>query len=392
MFLLNRTVLLMLMITSSLAAFCSADSYDKLRNFNSQVAKMTIIDGDNTETIYFDEDGMKIFAELSYKNFRGTHYEEVAAFDNSGVRVIYTQVNGNIDDVQRIIYDADKHKDYMMPQPVALSGDFKNVDSEGNWTLYDELAGTKISRELIYYADPEAPKLIEWAKRQRQLMFEQNNIHSDEITTEQIAFVGGAAIIGLLFGILFLITIVFGIMCLVAYNRVRNFFNNKAGEKILSKKLRLYKHDAVVAIIGGIYGFKLWGGALFGDSLSIIFNALLLAVIIGGIIYFRKLYRRLLKVAEPKACKWYLLYTALTMICCFTVGAILCVVAITIMVGSLMGKGMIKVWDDEVSHQLPSTDGSSRSRQCSTCSNYNNGYCSYHNRPMPKDGGCGSSW
>ncbi len=384
----KKTILFLLMLSSALAAYCSADGYDRFHNFRGQVAKMVITNGEDVETVFFDEEGMKIFAELSYTS-GGSRIDEIAAFDNSGVRVIYRQVNGNSNNIQTKVYPDYKHKDHSMAQPVDLSGKFKNGDKEGNWTLYEGAHGKNITRELVYYADPEASELIKKANNNRQMMFEQNDITTDVFTVDNIAVVLGGLLLGLIFGLLTLVTIVFGLLCLISYDRVRNFFNKRAGDTILPKKLRLHKQEAVVAIIGGIYGISLWSGTLFGSSTSILFSIFLFGVIVYGFIYFRRLYHKILRVASPKACKWYMIYTLLAMCCCFVLGALASVVGIAIIVYSLAGKGMLHIWDDEYTHKLPVSDGSSSTRKCAVCPDYENGYCRYHNRQMPVTGGCG---
>lgn len=86
----------MLSLTMILAvsAFAKPD-YDRLRNFNGDVIKMTLSGDKFSETIYFDNEGYKIFAEIQDRDYRGTVYNRVTAFDHNGARVIYCAPEGS---------------------------------------------------------------------------------------------------------------------------------------------------------------------------------------------------------------------------------------------------------------------------------------------------------
>lgn len=376
-------IMLSLTMILAVSAFAKPD-YDRLRNFNGEVIKMTLSGDKFSETIYFDNEGYKIFAEIQDRDYRGTVYNRVTAFDHNGARVIYSAPEGS-GNISKKIIDSYKHADDIASIVTMEGLKFVDKDSHGNWTQANIPGFGKITRQLIYADDAEAAEITAWAERQRKLMFDQENV-GDENSPKAIGEAGLAFGLGAILCIPLMLVLFFGICILISYKRVRNYFNRRAGENILSSSLKLHRREAIAAIIGGVYGTSVWAGATIGSD----FNAI---IIIGTLVWLAiamtKLYKRGLSVASPKAAKWYVIYSTLLALSCWSAGAALSVFAIAIAVGSLFGKGINAVWDDEITHKDPREGGSATTRQCAGCSNYSNGYYSYHNRPMPPTGGCG---
>lgn len=375
--------MLSLVMLLTVSAFAKPD-YDQLRNFSGNVVKMTLIGDKFSETIYFDNEGYKVFVEIQDRDYRGTVYNRVTAFDHNGARVTYSAPDGS-DNISKKVFDSYKHADDKVSFVMMEGLKFIGKDSRGNWTKANIPGVGNINRELMYADDAEAPQTVAWAERQRQLMFEQENV-SDDSSTGAIAEAGLAFVLGLILFIPLMAVMFFGICILISYKSVRNYFNHKAGTNILSSRLKLHRREAVAAIIGGVYGISLWAGATVGRDFKTI-------VIVGGLVWLAiamaRLYKRCLSVASQKAAKWYVIYCTLLALVCATVGAALSVIAIAVGVAALFGKGINAVWDDEVTHQGPREDGSAATRQCANCSYYDRGYCKYHNCPMPPTGGCG---
>lgn len=375
--------MLSLVMLLTVSAFAKPD-YDQLRNFSGNVVKMTLIGDKFSETIYFDNEGYKVFVEIQDRDYRGTVYNRVTAFDRNGARVTYSAPDGS-NNISKKVFDSYKHADDKVSFVMMEGLKFIGKDSRGNWTKANIPGVGNINRELMYADDAEAPQTVAWAERQRQLMFEQENV-SDDSSTGAIAEAGMAFVLGLILFIPLMAVLFFGICILVSYKSVRNYFNRHAGADILSSSLKLHKREAIAAIIGGVYGISLWVGSTVGSDFKTI-------VIVGGLVWLAiamaRLYKRCLSVASQKAAKWYVIYCTLLALVCATVGAALSVIAIAVGVAALFGKGINAVWDDEVTHQGPREDGSAATRQCANCDCYARGYCSYHNRPMPPTGGCG---
>ena len=380
--------LLFVCIPVALYSF-DTQAYGTLHRFSGNVAKMTItIDDDNSETVYFDEEGMKIFSDFKYKSTRGYHVSEIAAFDKTGVRVEYFAYGDSQNKFVKTHQDY-KHNDAGLGLPMSgFSWKYYDLDEHSNWTCCDDgLGGHKITRQITYYDNPAVAEDIEWAKQQRSIMFKQEKIYSSEMTAGGAILMILAPILGLVSVIPTILLFVFGVCSWVAYDKLRNFFNNKAGEDILPSKLKYRKRDLIAAIFGGVCGLMLWSGALFGVGST---SLVTIVGVVWMIVYFRRLYKSCKEVVSPRAAKWYIIYCVMSVLLLAVVGVFLSVFAIGIAVMSLMGKGLSTVWDQEMSHTLPTEDGIKSTRHCSSCSSYSNGYCSYHNRAMPPDGGCGA--
>lgn len=244
------------------------------------------------------------------------------------------------------------------------------------------LCGEKFA-EATHYDGKEYKILTE---SQREQMLDQEDV-ADSISVGDVIFVAVAFVLGLVLPIPSILLLVFAVCLLFCYQRVRDYFNRRAGEPILSSTLKLHRREGYAAIVGGIYGMSLWGNALLGLGFG---SVVLVVGLVGLGISLKSLYKRCLAITSPRAAKWYIIYCAMLALSCALAGALLSVVAIFVGVASLMGKGINVLWDDEFTHKHPSEDGSaSTTRRCSACSDYHNGYCRYHNRPMPSDGGCG---
>ncbi|MBR4968604.1 MAG: hypothetical protein IKY57_00400 [Alistipes sp.] len=190
-----------------------------------------------------------------------------------------------------------------------------------------------------------------------------------------------------LFGkIISIVGILFAVLYFAKHEVLQDFFNKRAGCKIITARVR-GRVEKIALIIGAIVGTLQWFEAIGGDVSMGLLNILALS---AGIVYLNKLRKKMDGVLEPTALRWALIYKGCVLWMFYVGGALLSIFAILIfIVLPIFFKGMDFVWNDTFSYSNPSKEGVGI-RSCRTCQYWSAGYCSFHNQEMPATGGCGN--
>ena len=190
-----------------------------------------------------------------------------------------------------------------------------------------------------------------------------------------------------LFGkIISIVGILFAVLYFAKHEVLQDFFNKRAGCKIITARVR-GRVEKIALIIGAIVCTLQWFEAVGGDVSMGLLNILALS---AGIVYLNKLRKKMDGVLEPTALRWALIYKGCVLWMFYVGGALLSIFAILIfIVLPIFFKGMDFVWNDTFSYSNPSKEGTGI-RSCRTCQYWSAGYCSFHNQEMPATGGCGN--
>ena len=190
-----------------------------------------------------------------------------------------------------------------------------------------------------------------------------------------------------LFGkIISIVGILFAVLYFAKHEVLQDFFNKRAGCKIITARVR-GRVEKIALIIGAIVGTLQWFEAIGGDVSMGLLNILALS---AGIVYLNKLRKKMDGVLEPTALRWALIYKGCVLLMFYVGGALLSIFAILIfIVLPIFFKSMDFIWNDTFSYSNPSKEGVGI-RSCRTCQYWSAGYCSFHNQEMPATGGCGN--
>ena len=190
-----------------------------------------------------------------------------------------------------------------------------------------------------------------------------------------------------LFGkIISIVGILFAVLYFAKHEVLQDFFNKRAGCKIITARVR-GRVEKIALIIGAIVGTLQWFEAIGGDVSMGLLNILALS---AGIVYLNKLRKKMDGVLEPTALRWALIYKGCVLLMFYVGGALLSILAILIfIVLPIFFKSMDFIWNDTFSYSNPSKEGVGI-RSCRTCQYWSAGYCSFHNQEMPATGGCGN--
>ena len=151
-----------------------------------------------------------------------------------------------------------------------------------------------------------------------------------------------------LFGkIISIVGILFAVLYFAKHEVLQDFFNKRAGCKIITARVR-GRVEKIALIIGAIVGTLQWFEAIGGDVSMGLLNILALS---AGIVYLNKLRKKMDGVLEPTALRWALIYKGCVLWMFYFGGALLSIFAILIfIVLPIFFKGMDFVWNDTFSY------------------------------------------
>lgn len=381
-------LMLLLTLAGSVAA---KPKYDIYHDFKGKVLLIENIIDNCTERTWYDEQGYKLYTEIVQRGHKES-YVAAACHDQNGVQAILKTTTRYVNGDKQIVHDTlcytpEQRQDYQREYTHSGSLSFENIDSNGNWLRLNVDGNKFMTRRIWYYGANEVNAATPIALKEKLLNSitpkeEAKEVSEDQTATALIPSIIIAIIANIFVGLI----IIFAIFFFLKYDSLKEFFNKRAGAKILGRR-KIRKDEYIAALGGAILGLLQWVEAMAGEDFI---STLTVLALIAIVIYLFRLRKQLLAIAPAQAVRWMLIYKLCTLMFAAMAGALLSIVAIGFIVASMFAKGLDNVWKQEFSFKNPSSDGSTAIRRCGSCHFWDSGHCNFHDIDTPANGGCGA--
>ncbi len=378
-----------MLLIISISNVAAKPEYDIYHDFKGKVLLIeNTIDG-CTERIWYDEQGYKLYTEIVQRGHKES-YVAAACYDQNGVQAVLKTTTRYVNGEKRVINDTLRYTPgqkevYQREYNTSGSVTFENIDSNGNWLRLNVDGEKFMSRRIWYYGASEVNAATPVALKEKMLSSIYPKKEPEISETEVITGAVSTIIIAILANAFVGVVVVFAIFFFLKYDTLKEFFNKRAGAKILGRR-KIRKDEYIAALGGAILGLLQWVEGLTGEDFI---STLTVLALIAIAVYLFKLRKQLLAIAPAQAVRWMTIYKLCTLMFAAMAGALLSIVAIGLVVASIFTKGLDSVWKQEFSFKNPSSDGSTAIRRCGSCHFWDSGHCNFHDIETPADGGCG---
>ena len=333
---------------------CTFDIMDayEVKGNPFKVEYTTGVCGTNTQTLWFDENGKKIYsittdsANITVMNgaynkdgklqvLTGTAY----AADWKTITDTITYKYYSIDNPRLVPYNEWKNWELMENK---YNFSRKNPDRKGNWTeLVAKDGQVWMRRNITYFDDNDVKKSeTDSVSSLRDHMFAEAQPPHDATMEKlyeiyQMLYV----IVPIVFMPLIIVFMVFSLCWLFMFNKTRIWFNNKAGANIVpDSRLNMLEVKAAITL----FGFTLFW--------------------FPGYLIYHNIKRKRVAEIGAKAAKWEFIYAVFSLYAVIILGTIFLWLAAIVFLAEFFSKTS--------SITSPYDDSSSKKRCCSNCGRY----------------------